>query len=205
MANAPDNPSHIVIVLLAAGGSTRMKGVDKLLERIDGIPLLHRSTLSAIASNVNQVFVVTQPNDVLRQKTVSDLAIQIVENPDWQSGMASSIKAGLDAMASSTQAVIIALADMPDVSTQDYNSLISAFDPQTPAMICRATTQDNKSGHPVLIGAAHFAGLAKLQGDNGAKSLLQNHKDSVILVQTNGQNARTDLDTPQDWAAYRAR
>lgn len=197
-----DPSSQITIILLAAGASRRMQGRDKLLETIDKTPLIRRMAQTCLNSKAQQCRVIVRPGDRDRRTALSDLDLTIVENPDWRDGMAASIRQGIRDLPEQCQGVIIALADMPDVSSDDFNALIDAFTPGT-GMICRASDRSGQPGNPVLFDRAFFPALAGLSGDQGARQILEGNA-AVQLVPLNGAAAQTDLDTPGDWAAYRA-
>ena len=192
----------IEILLLAAGSSSRMRGRDKLLENISGQPLLTRAAQACVASKARRTTVILRPQDSMRRQVLAGSDCGIIENPDWAEGMATSIRAGIARLPETTDAAIIALADMPDITFSDYNALIDAFDPKSTYEICRATTADGYPGHPVLFARSFFPALSGLVGDGGAKSILRDNSDVTRLVRLAGQVALTDLDTPKDWAAY---
>lgn len=194
---------QIPIILLAAGASSRMKGVDKLLETIDNIPLLRRSAMACCDSPATSVSVILRARDPKRQKALLGLPVAILDNPRAHEGMASSLKLGLSHLPASSDGVLIVLADMPDVTALDLGRIIAGFQPETGKTICRASTRDGGPGHPVLFGRAHFAELGKLTGDTGGRAVLRANPGAVRLIETSGQGAQTDLDTPADWAAYR--
>ena len=195
---------RIEVILLAAGASSRMGGVDKLLREVDGEALLRRSANVAIRSKAGAVHVVLPPGHALRQQSLDGLAVRVIEAADWREGMAESIRAGLGAVASDCKAVIIALADMPEVTAGDIDELIGAFDPAAGREICRAVTADGVPGHPVLFGRGFFGALMKLDGDRGARDVLDGAADLVVDVVTHGASAVIDLDTPEDWEIWRS-
>ena len=128
----------------------------------------------------------------------------IVEAPGWAEGMAASIRAGIAALPERTDAVLMLLADMPEIGARDLDRLIAGFDPAEGREIVRAATADGVPGHPVLFGRRFFESLAALEGDRGARDLLREGSDYVVEVRLDGQAAVTDLDTPEDWDAWRA-
>ncbi|MCA8868988.1 MAG: nucleotidyltransferase family protein [Rhodobacteraceae bacterium] len=194
-------PAETTILLLAAGQSSRMGTADKLLQTIRDQPLLGRVARMCLDAGVAKVAAVLRPGDD-RRRAVLPAGVEIVENPEFAEGMASSIRAGLKAVARDTRAVVVVLADMPDVSASDIRALVAAFDPDQGKTICRAMTVDGAPGNPVLFGREHFADLAALRGDKGANAFLKANPGATRLVPTHGENARTDLDTPLDWADY---
>jgi len=202
-ATAPSRP-RVAALVLAAGASRRMAGRDKLLEPVDGQAQLRRAVGAALASRADDVVVVLGPADAAREAALAGLAVTLARNPAAAEGMASSIRAGVAALPEAADAVVLCLADMPDVGPAHMDRLIAAFDPEEGRAICRAVDETGAPGHPVLFGRRFFETLARLQGDEGARRLLAEHAEHVELVPTPGRAASTDLDTPEAWAAWRA-
>ena len=202
-ATKPRARANVEVLLLAAGASTRMRGPDKLLEDINGDPLLRHCARVALGAKVARVNVVLPPNHKPRLAALHGLNITTVDSPHWQDGISASIRAGLAATAPDCKAVIIALADMPEVTADHLDRLVAAFDPAEGREICRAISADGTPGHPVLFGRRFFEALATLNGDRGARDVLQDAADFLINVPTKGQGASIDLDTPEDWAKWR--
>ncbi|SFJ02611.1 NTP transferase domain-containing protein [Albimonas pacifica] len=202
-AGAAEKP-FVTALLLAAGASSRMQGRDKLLEEVGGEPVLRRSARALVASGADEVIAVLRPGDEARRAALSGLAVTLVENPEAAEGMAASIRRGLSAADPEADAVLLALADMPEVASAHADALIEAFDPARGAAICRAADAEGRPGHPVLFGRRFFESLSRLTGDEGARDILRTNADFVRLVKTEGRGARLDLDTPEAWAAWRA-
>jgi len=194
----------VAILLLAAGGSTRMRGGDKLLERLDGEPLLRRSARTALDSDAGAVIAITGANRDARSAALADLPIRIVHNDAWQQGMGASIAVGARALNAEVQGAIIMSADMPDLTPALLNRLIAALPPEDAQTILRPRGQGGAPGNPVLFGRAHIPALAALSGDAGARAILAAHPDAVCFVDMPGEAMLTDLDTPEAWATYRA-
>ncbi|MBZ0128379.1 MAG: nucleotidyltransferase family protein [Rhodobacteraceae bacterium] len=192
----------ICLILLAAGGSTRMRGADKLLQQIDGEALLRRSARAACDSKAEPVLVVLRPDDAARLACLTGLAVTPVISLQWQDGLSASIRAGLAACPPDCTGVLLALADMPDIRACDLDVLVAAFPADDPGAICRAAMPDGSPGNPVLFGRDHIPALAALKGDAGARDLLQRHRDRTRLVALPGQRARIDLDSPEDWESW---
>lgn len=200
----PGGRPRVAAVVLAAGAARRMRGRDKLLEPVAAEPVLRRVVAAATASRADETVVVLQPGASARRDAVADLGARIVEAPDWSEGMAASIRAGVAAVAERADAVVVLLADMPEVGPDIIDRLIAAHDPEEGREIVRATSAEGEPGHPVLFGRRFFESLAALRGDRGARELLQEASDYVTLVAAPGRAALVDLDTPEEWAAWRA-
>lgn len=201
----PDTADPPAILLLAAGRSSRMRGDDKLLRQIDGVALLRRAAIAALAADHGgRVHVVVPADNPARIAALDGLAVQITETTDWAEGMAGSLRAGLNDVAPDASGVIVALADMPEVAPDHYHALIASFRPGDGAEICRSVAADGTRGHPVLFSRRFFEALSDLRGDTGAREVVRSVPEMVVDVPTPGQGAVVDLDTPEAWAAWQA-
>lgn len=204
-AAVPGGRPHVAALVLAGGASRRMRGADKLLEPVaDGRPALRVAAEAALASQADETVVVLPPARPDRRAALAGLGVAVVEAADAAEGMAASLRAGLGAAAPRADAVVVMLADMPEVGPGEVDRLIAAFDPAEGREICRATAADGAPGHPVLFGRRFFESLAALTGDRGAREVLRDAAEFVVDVPTAGRAALIDLDTPEDWAAWRA-
>lgn len=201
---APAGRPRVAAIVLAAGAGRRMRGVDKLLEEVDGEPVLARVARAALSSQADETVVVLPPGADGRRAALAGLGIGIVEAPEWSEGMAASLRSGLAAVQAKADAAVILLADMPEVGSGAIDRLIAAFDPDEGREIVRAVAADGTAGHPVLFGRRFFETLAALTGDRGAREVIRDAADFVTEVVTEGQGAVVDLDTPEAWAAWRA-
>ncbi|MCX7646682.1 MAG: nucleotidyltransferase family protein [Rhodobacteraceae bacterium] len=191
------------VLIPAAGAARRMRGGDKLLEPVGGVPQLRRAVDAARAGGARKVWVSVQPEDRARRATFLGTLAKPIEIPGWREGMAASLRAGARAAAAQgASALIVLLPDLPEIGAEDVARLIAAH-ATAPDAVWRAAAEDGTPGHPVLIPARLFEAMAALTGDAGARALLAPPED-VRLLPLPGRRAVTDLDTPEDWAAWRA-
>lgn len=202
VAESPTQP-NVEVLLLAAGSSRRMRGRDKLLEIVDGEPLLRRTARAASEGQVQRVHVIMQPENPARDTALDGLNVNRIESPEWREGMAASIRVGMAALSDDCDAVIIALADMPEIGASHIDRLVAAFDPDENREICRAVAADGTPGLPVLFGRRFFETLASLQGDRGARDVVKDASEYLVDVPTEGLGATIDLDTPEAWDNWR--
>ncbi|MCV2889290.1 nucleotidyltransferase family protein [Ruegeria aquimaris] len=193
----------IPILLLAAGQSRRMGGDDKLMQEIDGEPLLRRS--ARIARAAGPVIAALPPSPHPRHAALAGLGLEIVEVPDAAEGMNASLRRAVAALPEDAPAAMVLLADLPDLTAQDLSHVLATIDFSSKNLVWRGATEDGRPGHPVVFHKALFPELLALTGDGGAQSVAQTYKDRQMLVLLPGQNARTDLDTPEAWADWRAK
>ena len=185
----------VAILLLAAGASSRMRAVDKLLQEVDGVPLLRRQAIAMLATGA-PVLVTLPPNAPTRRKVLVGLDVTLVEVVDAAQGMSASLRAGA-AAARNFKGIAVVPADMPEITTQDMTKLLNTHDGNK---IVRATGADGTPGHPVIFPARLFEELMRLQGDTGARPLIKN----AVLISLPDRHALVDLDTPEDWLAWKA-
>lgn len=189
----------IAILIPAAGRSSRMQGRDKLMENVDGQPLIARQTRMALATGA-PVLVTLRLGDE-RAKALPKGA-KGHEVQDASEGVAASLRTGAAwAQDLGADALMVVLADLPDLTALDLEMTADHF-AKEPSRICRATDDSGKPGHPVIFPSMYFAQIQRLSGDHGAKAILARHPPRVCRLP--GLRATTDLDTPEAWAAWRA-
>lgn len=191
------------ILILAAGASTRMRGRDKLMEVIDGAPLLRRQALMARSVSTD-IRIALPPKPHARYDTVRDLDVTLIEVPDAEEGMGASLRTAFATIEQDVDCVMLLLADLPDITAQDLEHLNSARAQEPNAVIWRGATQGGHGGHPIIFDRTVFPEFAKLTGDDGGRAILAKYRDQVQLVPLANGRARQDLDTPEDWAAWHA-
>lgn len=175
-----------------------MRGGDKLLEPVAGQPLLSLMCARAMASGLPTIVTLPHPNHPRADCIGGATAIWV---PNAREGMGVSIATGVAALPDSMDGVMLLPTDMPEVSTADYAVLAQAFQgPDGP--VIRATAQGGTPGHPVLFPRRLFSALQDLRGDTGARGILRTER--VIPIPLPDRHALVDLDTPEDWATWRA-
>ena len=193
----------IVIVIPAAGASSRMRGRDKLLETVDGAPLLARQARMAAATGYD-VLVTLPAGSAARRAVLDEIdGVCVEEVQDAAEGLAASLRRGaVWAGSRGADALMVVLADLPELESEDLRSLArnAAIHPDR---ALRATDSSGKPGHPVIFPARLFAALERVTGDDGARDVLRG--EDVIALPLPDRRATTDLDTPEAWAAWRAR
>ncbi|MEM1255211.1 MAG: nucleotidyltransferase family protein [Cyanobacteria bacterium P01_H01_bin.21] len=191
----------IAAVILAAGASTRM-GTPKQLLPYQGKSLLKRITETAISADCKPVVVVLGANDNFIHPEISNLPVAIVKNSEWQTGMSSSIRCGIQALirvSNSVKAAVILLCDQPFVSAETINQLKITYRSTHQSIV--ASTYQNTVGVPALFDAKLFLELISLTQAEGAKKVIQRHIDSVATVRF--PQGAIDIDTPNDYQQCR--
>ncbi len=204
----------LAILILAAGSSTRMRGADKLLQPVAGEVLLHRQARMALETGC-PVLVVLPPDRPARVAALAGLTLagpglaglglRLVVAAEAHLGMSASIRVGVAAArAAGLAGVMILPADMPEFEAADLRLMAEVF-AADPSRIVRGTSTAGQPGHPATFPADLWGELEGLTGDEGGRSVLARHADRVVLVPLPGAAAITDMDTPEEWAAWRER
>jgi molybdenum cofactor cytidylyltransferase len=194
---------RIAAVVLAAGRSTRMGGPNKLLAEIGGKPLIRIAVEQALGSRAGPVIVVTGHQHEEVKQALAGLAARFVHNPEFASGLGSSLRAGIAAVPADADGVVVCLGDMPQVDAALINRLIAAFDPEKGALAVIPVI-DGKRGNPVLWSRRFFPDLMAIEGDVGARHLIGRYGEAVVEVQVTGKAALIDVDTPETLRGVRA-
>lgn len=193
-APAAGQPPSVEIVLLAAGRSSRMGGPNKLMALFDGKPLIRRAAERALQSRAARTIVVTGHQAERVRAALRGVDVAFADNPDFATGLASSLKTGVAAVSPEASGAMVVLGDMPGVAPADLDRLIDAFVVHGGRGIVRATFR-GKRGNPVILPRHLFPAVAHLEGDTGARHLVEAEGVDVIDVEI-GEAAFVDVDTP---------
>lgn len=189
-------------LVLAAGGGRRLGGRPKALLAFRGRPLVEHAVGVLREGGCGPLLVVL---GAAREQVLATAELdgcRAVANPDWAEGMGSSLRAGLAALPPHCTAVLVSLVDTPGVTPAAVARLLAA---QREGAALAAAGYHGRRGHPVLIGAEHFAeAAAGARGDAGARALLAAHRSELRLVECADVAVPDDLDTPADLARWSA-
>ena len=191
--------SHVAGLLLAAGAGRRY-GMPKALVEWDGELLADRATRVLAAAGADPVLVVLGAAAAEVRARAALTGADVVINDEWETGMGSSLRAGLAALAArpGVSAAVVLLVDLPGVTAAAVERLIRTAGPGTLAM----GGYGDHAGHPVLLGRDHWAGVAaSAEGDTGARPYLRAHRDLVRVVPVGDVASGEDVDTPPGDAA----
>lgn len=185
------------IIILAAGASSRLGQPKQLLPYVDNT-LLHHSIQVAIDSMADTVIVVLGAHAEQIEKEIDSHLTSIVVNHNWQEGMASSIKCGINALIETipqTESAILMLCDQPHVTTTLLNNLITTHHKTGKAIV--ASSYNNTAGAPALFHKSIFPELLQLNGDVGARAIIKQRSNDVEVIEFPKGNI--DIDTWTDF------
>lgn len=185
-------------IILAAGEARRFGSGPhdtKLLALLDGIPLVRHVARAALAARTRPVLVVTGHAGAEVECALADLDLVFIRNPDPSAGLSQSLKLGLKALPDDIEGAIILLADMPFVSAPLIDRLITAFETAGAAHAI-VPVRAGQRGNPVLLGRSLFAAVKEIEGDRGARILIDRLTEGVIEVPIDDPAIAIDIDTP---------
>jgi len=186
----------ISAILLAAGQSKRMNGENKLIKEIQGIPLIKLSVKNILASSIDELIIILGYQKGIIEKFIDKHEkIKFVFNKDFESGMASSIKAGVNHLSKNTEAFFICLGDMPMVNSDIYNQLILTKNNKEIIV----PTYKGQQGNPILFSKSIKEKIMTIQGDVGAKKILELNKNKILNVEISNQSIKKDFNTKDDF------
>ena len=186
----------ISAILLAAGQSKRMVGENKLAKKIQGVPLIKHSVKNILAASIDELIIVLGYQKEIIEKLIDkNEKIKFVFNKDFESGMASSIKTGLDNLSEKTEAFFVCLGDMPMVNHDIYNQIIRSKNNKEIIV----PTYKGQQGNPVLFSNSMRNKIMNIQGDIGAKKILELNKDKILNLDINDQSITKDFNTKSNF------
>jgi len=199
--------TKIAAIVLAAGRSSRFRAAGgaeetKLVAKLEDEPIVRRVVVAALASRAKPVIVVVGHARGAVEAALAGSAAAIAFNPDFETGIASSLKVGLSATPAEADGAVVLLGDMPNVAPRLIDDLISAFEAR-PTARAIAPVRDGRRGNPVLIARPLFKQSMELVGDEGARRLLASLAPGAVVEIDSACDVSFDVDTPDDLALMR--
>ncbi len=186
-------------ILLAAGEGSRFGNGNKLLATLDGEPLVRHATGSLLQTDLDTVVAVVGHEADRVGNALEDCPIDVVENPDYTDGQASSVRIGTEAVLSGGRecpdAIVFALGDMPLVAPETVDHLIAGYRAGVGTVL--AAGHEQRRGNPVLFGREHFDALRTVTGETGGREILL-QADKSAVIDTGDPGVHIDVDTQAD-------
>ena len=195
-------------ILLAAGQSLRMKGENKLVKEIYGVPLIKYAVKNILASTIDELIIVLgHDKDLIENIIGINKKIKFAYNKDFKNGISSSIKTGLNHVSKKSDAFFISLGDMPSINQNIYNKLIKSrfnynkkLKPKYKKEII-IPTFEGKNGNPVLISKYAKEKMNKINGDIGAKEIIELNKNKTLYIPVKSKGVTLDFDYLEDFSS----
>ena len=186
----------ISAILLAAGKSKRMNGENKLIKNFKGTPLIKYAVENILNSSIDELLVILGYQNEIVEKTIDkNNKIKIFLNKSFESGMASSIKTGLNHLSQQTEYFFICLADMPMINSNIYNQIIK-YKNENEIIV---PTYKNLQGNPILFSISMKEKIMDVRGDLGAKKILELNKDKIFNLKINNIGITKGIDTVENF------
>ena len=195
-------------VILAAGMSTRM-GQNKLLLNFREKPLIVHAVDTLLASDIDEVIVILghetermrdqlEGSIGLANKAAPEKPVRLVQNPDYQNGLSTSVRTGVEAVSRQANGIMIYLADQPLLEPEDVNRIVAGF---------AAAKEVNKSivvpffrggrGNPVILDASLRDSILGIVGDVGCKGVIKRYPEKVYAIEMENDHVVRDVDDVQ--------
>lgn len=189
----PDLP-NIAAIVLAAGRSTRMGATNKLLAKFKGKTLLQHVLSNLQQSMISEIIVITGHEAEIVKNSINKFDVQCIENDQYNQGLSTSIKLGVENLTEHAEVVLICHGDMPFVSASIINQIITAYIDNAQIVL---PVYLGQKGNPLLWPKRYFRNLIQLSGDVGAKQILKEYKDEVIHLDVDNVGILLDIDDSQ--------
>jgi molybdenum cofactor cytidylyltransferase len=191
----------ISAILLAAGESRRMGDFKQLLP-FQGKTFVECCVDNLLATNVYEVIVVTGHRQAEVRQALANRHIKFAFNADYQMGMSSSIKCGVQSLDEKTTAILIALADQPQIHSSVINKVIAAYQAEHPLIV--VPVYANRRGHPIILDAKLREEILAIDPAQGLRQIVQAHKDQALYLDMMNDSILLDFDYPQDYQKFLA-
>lgn len=192
----PEPQTDVGAAVLAAGEGKRYDGAYKLLETVDGEPLIKRAVAPFVASCLEDTVVVVGHGEADVRAALSDLDVTIVTNEAYQKGQSSSLRKGVEeARERGWDATIFGLGDMPFVAADTVDLVVQAYLEDRGEIV--APAYEGKRGNPTLFGSGTYTALSEVTGDTGGRPVLRSSSD-VLVLETDDPGVLRDVDVKSD-------
>lgn len=186
----------VAAILLAAGESRRMGSFKQLLT-FGGKAFVECCVDNLLASKAGEVVVVTGHRDADVRAALVTRPVRFAHNPDYRTGMTSSIKLGVSAISDHAEACLIALSDQPQIGIKVINRLIEVYLSERPLIV--VPTYKGRRGHPIVLDMKLRAEILQADASQGLRQVVNAHPDKTVSVEVPSQTVLFDFDTPEDY------
>ncbi|MFB6110121.1 MAG: NTP transferase domain-containing protein [Halodesulfurarchaeum sp.] len=192
----PSGVPDVGAVVLAAGEGRRFEGGYKLLEPVDGEPMIVRAVGLLLESCLPEVTVVVGHREAAVRDALADLDVEIITNEDWPEGQSTSLRRGVErAREGDWAATVFGLGDMPFVRPETVDLLVEGYLEDLGGIVAPAS--DGSRGNPTLFGSEYYEDLAAVTGDTGGRPVLWSAED-IAVIETEDPGVLRDVDVRED-------
>ncbi len=188
----------ISATILAAGRSSRMEDDNKLLMPLQGSPMISHVCNTVLSAGLSPVIVVTGYENEKVSQAIPDGVDDVVYNPNWESGMASSIYTAMSALPKSIDGNVIVLGDMPMITEITLKILMQEFIRQQGDRIIYPLF-NGRQANPVIFPEKYFAKILASTGDRGCKKILKQYPGDAVGIPIESEEVVLDCDTRDDY------
>ena len=196
------NNYKITGILLAAGASRRMGSQNKLLSDLNGKTMIEVVATELINSKLSHIIVVTGHESEKIKAALTSLDLNFIHNHEYQRGLSTSLKTALEIIPKDTDGIIVCLGDMPLIKAMHIDKLIDAFNPIEGNSIC-VPVYGRKRGNPIVWSNEYLTQIRSIDGDIGAKNILDEHIEQITEVPMEENAVLFDIDTPEHLDNYK--
>ena len=192
-------PTNVTAIILAAGESKRMGEENKLLLSFKGKHVIQHVVEAVVGAEVRTVYVVVGHEQEQVRSVLRDYPITFVENPAYEEGMGTSIRAGIAQATDEAAGYMVCLSDLPLITSEEYSALAHAFLEQK-ALDEQAIVIpefQGQRGNPVILSSAYRQAMLAQQGVMGCKGIVKQHPEHVHKVEMSTPHVTFDIDTPE--------
>lgn len=196
----PETEAGLAVIILAAGSSSRL-GQSKQLLSVSREPLLVKTIKTALDAKAKKVLVVLGDREREHRAIIEHLPITIISNEHWQTGMGSSLKAGLNYLLQGNnmpEGILVLVCDQPLLTAEHLNNLINRRDNSENSIV--ASAYAHTTGVPVLFSKMYFNDIMNLGDQEGAKKIIQRFPKNVVSVDF--PDGAIDIDTMDDYQNF---
>ena len=186
----------ISAILLAAGQSKRMNGENKLTKKIHGMPMINHCVKNILNSSIDEIIIVLgYQNEIIEKLVEKNKKVKFIFNKNFKRGIASSIKSGLYHLSKETKYFFICLGDMPNVKSNIYNQLIQSKNKKEIII----PTFNGRQGNPVLFSINTKEMIMNVNGDTGAKRILEINNEKILNLEINDFGITQDYNSQDNF------
>ena len=185
-------------IILAAGKSTRFGTQNKLLTRIYSKPLIFHLVNEICKSKADNIFVVTGKDHLKINEVLRKFRVKVLKNTNYHLGINSSISFGINALDKKSNSVMICLADMPLLKSEDYDNLLHFENEMGGKSKIILPYNGKQTGNPVVFGRKYYSKLLSLEGDEGGKTIIYQNQNNIVKFFSNFKGYFFDIDFQTD-------